>query len=237
MAIGINFDLKLTVFSGLQVAPEYKPHPLFLRKIWEKFIDKSHLSISHTLFCYFLVRRNILGCIHMMRRSAKDRQDAIDVVQKTLHVGLIAWVKVCSDAVIWCQAKTSGVCPTKWVNCVTCVGQKSGVTHKASLIAILLLPPGGQSCVLSTGLQAGVFPRSAGACSRRPPGRHVLQCGWLPLESDTTRPRIQREREREREKERHSGRGRGGHTAAETVSDCGVLWVSWSWSSADRGMP
>jgi len=41
-----------TVFSGLQVAPEYKPHPLFLLKIWEKFIDKSHLSISRTLFCY-----------------------------------------------------------------------------------------------------------------------------------------------------------------------------------------
>jgi len=42
----------LTVISGLQVAPEYKPHPLFLPKIWQKFIDKSHLSISRTLFCY-----------------------------------------------------------------------------------------------------------------------------------------------------------------------------------------
>ena len=30
---------------------------------------------------------------------------------------------VTDDAVIWCQVKTSGVCPTKWVNCVTCVGQ------------------------------------------------------------------------------------------------------------------
>ena len=102
-----------TVFSGLQVAPEYKPHPLFLPKIWGKFIDKSHLSISRTLFCYFLACRNVLGCIHVMRISAKERQDAIDVVQKTLHAGLIAWAKVCGDAVIWCQAKT----------CVTCVGQ------------------------------------------------------------------------------------------------------------------
>jgi len=90
----------ITVFSGLQVAPEYKLHPLFLPKIWEKFIDKSHLSISRTLFCYFLACRYVLGCIHVMRRSAKERQDAIDVVQKTLHAGLIVWAKVCSDAVI-----------------------------------------------------------------------------------------------------------------------------------------
>jgi len=92
-----NSDPALTtVFSGLQVAPEYKPHPpLFLPKIWEKFIDKSHLSISRTLFCYFLARRNVLGCIHVIRRSAKERQDVIDVVQKTLHAGLIAWAKVC----------------------------------------------------------------------------------------------------------------------------------------------
>jgi len=84
----------LTVFSGLQVAPEYKPHPLFLPKIWKKIIDKSHLSISRSLFCYFLARRYVLGCIHVMRRSAKERQDAIDVVQKTLNAGLIAWAKV-----------------------------------------------------------------------------------------------------------------------------------------------
>jgi len=84
----------ITVFSGLQVAPEYKPHPLFLPNIWEKFIDKSHLSISHTLFCYFLTRRNVLGCIHVMRRLAKERQDAIDVVQKTLHAGLTAWASL-----------------------------------------------------------------------------------------------------------------------------------------------
>jgi len=88
---------KPTVFSGLQVAPEYKPHPLFLPKISEKFIDKSHLSISRTLVCYFLARRNVLGCIHVMRRSAKER---IDVVHKTLHAGLIVWAKVCGDAVI-----------------------------------------------------------------------------------------------------------------------------------------
>ena len=67
-----------TVFSRLQVAPEYKPHPLFSPKIWGKFIDKSHLSISRTLFCYFLARRNVLGCIHVMRRLAKEWQDAID---------------------------------------------------------------------------------------------------------------------------------------------------------------
>ena len=88
----------LSVFSGLQVAPEYKPHPLFLCKIWEKFIGKSHLSISGTLFCYFLARRNVLGCIHVMRRSAKERQDAIDVIQKTLHAGLIA-----CESLRWCS--------------------------------------------------------------------------------------------------------------------------------------
>ena len=41
-----------TIISGLQVAPEYKPHPLFWPKIWQKFTDKSHLTISRTLFCY-----------------------------------------------------------------------------------------------------------------------------------------------------------------------------------------
>jgi len=117
----LHFRPVVTVFSGLQVAPEYKPHPLFLLNIWEKFIDKSHLSISRTLFCYFLARRNVLGCIHVMRRSAKERQDAINVVQKTLHAGLIVWAKVCGDAVIWRQDIRS--VPTKWVNCVTCVGQ------------------------------------------------------------------------------------------------------------------
>ena len=69
-------------------------------KIWETFIDKLQLSISRALFCYFLARRNVLGCIHVIRRSAKEWQDAIDVVQKTLHAGLIAWAKVCGDAVI-----------------------------------------------------------------------------------------------------------------------------------------
>ena len=99
MALCCAVSLQHTVFSELQVAPEYKPHPLFLPKIWEKFIGKSHLSISRTLFCYFLACRNVLGCIHMMR-SAKERQDAIDVVQKTPHAGLIVWAKVCGDAVI-----------------------------------------------------------------------------------------------------------------------------------------
>ena len=148
----------------------------------------------------------------MMRRSAKERQDAIDVVQKTLHAGLIdrstatdslgdiwkhiylgprkprrivilffcaiqillltyliAWAKVCGDAVIWCQAKTSGVCPTKWVNCVTCVGQSPAWRIKPRWSRYHYCHLGGQSCVLSPGLQAGVFPRSAGVCSRRPP--------------------------------------------------------------------
>jgi len=137
-----------------------------LPKIWGKFIDKSNLSISRTLFCYFLARRNVLRCIYMMRRSAKERQDAIDVVQKTLHAGLIAWAKVCGDAVIWCQAKTSGVCATKWVNCVTCVGQSPAWRIKPRWRDITAATWGLELCVLSTGLQAGVFPCSAGACSR-----------------------------------------------------------------------
>ena len=96
----IHFALYIPYF------PDYKSHlnisrsPLFLPKIWEKIIDKSHLSISRTLFCYFLARRYVLGCIHVTRRSAKERQDTIDVVQKTLHAGLIVSAKVCGDAVI-----------------------------------------------------------------------------------------------------------------------------------------
>ena len=92
--------------TAYHIFPDYKLHlnisrtPLFLPKIWGKFIDKLHLSISRTLFCYFLAHRNVLRCIHVMRRSAKEQQDAIDVVQKTLHAGLIAWAKVCGDAVI-----------------------------------------------------------------------------------------------------------------------------------------
>jgi len=164
-----------------------------------------------------------------MRRSTKERQDEIDVVQKTLHAGLIAWAKVCGDAVIWCQAKT--VCPTKWVNCVTCVGQSQAWRIKPCWSRYHYCHLGGQSCVLSTGLKAGVFPRSAGVCSRRPP-RTAVQ-----LTATGMRHHAYRERERERQRERHGGRGRGGHMAAETVSDCRVLWVSWSWSSADRGTP
>ena len=94
--------------------------PLFLPKIWKKIIDKSHLSISRTLFCYFLARRNVLGCIHVMRRSAKERQDAIDVVQKTLNAGLIAWAKVCGDAVMMPSQDMCDVC-----------GSKSGVRQGA----------------------------------------------------------------------------------------------------------
>jgi len=36
----------------------------------------------------------------MMRTSAKEWQDAIDMVQKTLHAGVIVWAKVSGDAVI-----------------------------------------------------------------------------------------------------------------------------------------
>jgi len=101
-----------------------------------------------------------------MRRSAKERQDAIDVVQKTLHAGLIAWAKVCGDAVIWCE--DIGSVPHEVSQLCDVCGSRFGMTHYASLIAISLLQPGDQSCVLSMGLQAGVFPCSAGACSRRP---------------------------------------------------------------------
>jgi len=74
--------------------------PIYLKLCIPYFPDyKSHLSISRTLFCYFLARRYGLGCIHVMRRSAKKRQDEIDVVQKTLHAGLIVSAKVCGDAV------------------------------------------------------------------------------------------------------------------------------------------
>jgi len=51
----------------------------------------------------------------------------------------------------------------------------------------------GQSCVPSTGLQAGVFPRSAGACSRRPP-RTAVQLTAIGM-----RHHAYTERERERE--------------------------------------
>jgi len=188
--------------------PDYMSHlnisraPLFLPKIWGKFIDKSHLSISRTLFCYFLARRNVLGCIHVMRRSSKERQDAIDMVQKTRGLNSVG------KSLRWC----SNLMPSQDIGSVP-----HDVIAQWRVWIKVRSASGGQSCVLSTGHQAGVFPRSAGACSRRP------------------RPRIDRQRERERE--RHGGRGRGGYTAAETVSDCEVLWVSWSWSSADRGTP
>ena len=161
-----------------------------------------------------------------MRRSAKERQDTIDVVQKTLHAGLIAWAKVCGDAVIWCQAMTSGVCPTKWVNCVTCVGQSPAWRIKPRWSRYHYYHLGARSAC-----PARDFRREF---SRALPvhavdGRHVLQCSWLPLEWDTTHTQTERERD--------GGQGRGGHTAAETVSDCAVLWVSWSWSSADLGTP
>jgi len=45
----------------------------------------------------------------------------------------------------------------------------------------------------------------------------------LPVRAVDGRIHGQRERE---ERERDGGRVRGGHTAAETFSDCGVLWVS-----------
>jgi len=54
------------------------------------------------------------------------------------------------------------------------------------------MPPGGQSCVLSTGLQAGVFPCSAGVCSRRP----LLTAVQLTaIEWDTRNTQTERERD------------------------------------------
>ena len=174
-----KFIVIITVFSGLQVAPEYKPHPLFLPKIWEKFIDKSHLSVSRTLFCYFLACRNVLRCIHVMRRLAKERQDAID-----------AWsIKPRWSRYHYCHLGARAACLAR--------DFRWEFSHALPVRAV--------------------------------DGRHVLQCSWLPLEWDTTHT--------EREREKDGGRGRGGHTAAETVSDCEVLSVSWSWSSADRGTP
>jgi len=58
------------------------------------------------------------------------------------------------------------------------------------------------------------FPRSASACSRRP----LLIAVRLTAIGMTHHAYTDRER--------HGGRERGGLTAAETVSDCGVLWVS-----------
>jgi len=147
-----------TIISGLQVAPEYKPHPLFWPKIWQKFTDKSHLTISRTLFCY---------------------------------LSPVWWIKPRWSRYHYCHLGARAAC----------------LARDFSQEFSRALPV------------------------RAVDGHHVLQCRWLPLEWDTTHTQTQRERER------HGGRGRGGHTAAETVSDCGVLWVSWSWSSADRGTP
>jgi len=60
--------------------------------------------------------------------------------------------------------------------------------------------------VLSMGLQAGVFPCSAGACSRQPHTRT--------------------------ERERDGGRGRGGHTAAESQRQSVI--VEYCGGGADR---
>jgi len=85
-------DLVHGEFSYIPYFPDYKSHlnisrtPLFLPKIWVKNIDKSHLSISRTLFCYFLARRNVLGCVHVMRRSAKERQDAINDKSRCVYM-------------------------------------------------------------------------------------------------------------------------------------------------------
>ena len=66
--------------------------------------------------------------------------------------------------------------------------------------AISLLPPGGQSS----------------ACSAQDVRREFSHA--LPVRAV--------DGQRERERERDGGRGRGGHTDAETINDCGVLWVS-----------
>ena len=115
---GQNQRFSTTVFSGLQVAPEYKPHPLFLPKIWEKFVDKSHLIISRTLFCYFLAHTNVLGCIHVMRRAARrDRRGPENSTRGLNSVG---------ESLRWC----SNLMPSHEVRqlCDVC-GSKSGVTH------------------------------------------------------------------------------------------------------------
>jgi len=137
-------------------------------------------------------------------------------------------LKVCGDAVIWCEAKTAGVCSTKWVNCVMCVGQSPAWCIKPRWSRYHYCHLGARAVC-----PARYFRRefSRALPVRAVDDRHVLQCSWLPLEWDTTHTQTERERER------HGGRGRGGHTSAETVSDCGVLWVSWLWSSADRGTP
>ena len=152
--------------------PDYKSHlnisrtTLFLPKIWGKFIDKSNLSISRTLFCYFLARRNVLGCIHVMRRSAKERQDAID-----------AW-----------RIKP------RWSR-----------YHYCHLAAIA-------------------------ACSARDFRREFSHA--LPVRAVDGR-----QRERERDTAGWGGVVTRLQRQSDWVSDCEVLWVSWSWSSADRGTP
>jgi len=145
----------------------------------------SHLSISRTLFCYFLARTNILGCIHVMRRLAKQQQDTIDA----WHIKP-RWLRY-----HYFHLGAKAACPAR--------DFRREFSHALPVRAVDV--------------------------------RHVLQCSWLPLEWDTTH--TQTDRERERERERHGGQGSGGHTAGERVSDCEVLWVSWSWSSADRGTP
>jgi len=127
-----------------------------------------------------------------MRSSAKEQQDMIDVVQKTLHAGLIAWAKVCVDAVIWCHPKTSGVCPMKWVNCVMCVGQSLAWHIKPCWSRYHYCHLGARAACSARDFRRELF------CAlpvRAVDGRHVLQCSWLPLKWDTTHTRTVKERD------------------------------------------
>jgi len=161
----------------------------------------------------------------------EDRQDAIDVVQKSLHAGLIAWAKVCGDAVIWCQAKTSGVCPTKWVNCVTCVGQSPAWRIKPRWSRYHYCHLGARAACSARDFR---WEFSHAVPVRVVDGRHVLQCSWLPLEWDTTHT----ERERERERQRDTAGGGGVATRLQRQS---VIAEYCGWADrdqgADRGMP
>ena len=140
-------------------------------------------------------------------------------------MGLIAWVKVCGDAVIWCQAKTSGVYPTKWVNCVTCVGQSPAWRIKPRWSRYHYCHLGARAAC-----SARDFRRefSHALPVRAVDGRHVLQCSWLPLEWDTTHTHYtDRERETRRAGEGWSHACRDSQWLWSTV---GELIVIKCWS-------
>jgi len=73
----------------------------------------------------------------------------------------------------------------------------------------------GQLCDVC-GSKSGVRLGARAACSARDIGRAFSHA--LPVRAGDGRVHAYTDRQRERE--RHGGRGRGGHTAAETISDC-----------------